>query len=231
MSSSRIEDTEKWSKRSGGDQLEDSDDEPSEKGPEEEDFDGPRGPKSASDAIWELLIMFGIFASGVGFVAQFMGLRVLTYPCSIAQLAAIFIMALIRAIIRRRLGRIPALCVALPRYELDFLATHITFCPRFRRFQEANNSWYPYFRQSPDLIWQWGVDTAKPQDESPFLFRIQRRLRTRRPTPSMQMKRQKQTKPTQRLKDKTSSATNVSAITYTLNRRRISSCSAYGEAG
>lgn len=58
-----------------------------------------------------------------------MGLRGLAFPCSIAQLGAIFIMALVRAGIRRRLGNPIEHCSALQWYELDFLASRIVFHP------------------------------------------------------------------------------------------------------
>lgn len=54
-----------------------------------------------------------------------MGLRGLAFPCSLAQLGAIFIMALIRAAIRRRLGEPMEHCNAFQWYEIDFLATRI----------------------------------------------------------------------------------------------------------
>lgn len=65
-----------------------------------------------------------------------MGLRGLAYPCSIAQLLAILAMAFIRALIRRRLGKIPAYCPVIADYELDFLATQIVFRPGFREYSQ-----------------------------------------------------------------------------------------------
>lgn len=44
-----------------------------------------------------------VVAAGMGFTAQFMGLRGLTYPSPIAQILAIVVMTVIRAVIRRRL--------------------------------------------------------------------------------------------------------------------------------
>ncbi|EXF73778.1 hypothetical protein CFIO01_07406 [Colletotrichum fioriniae PJ7] len=86
------------------------------------------------EGLWEWLTVGAALSAGIGFTAQFMGLRGLAFPCSIAQLGAILIMALIRASIRRRLGRVPTHCRALDGYELDFLATQIVFYPEIREF-------------------------------------------------------------------------------------------------
>lgn len=56
----------------------------------------------------EFVTIAAAVAAGSGFVAQFMGLRGLPYPCSIAQVLGIFLMASVRVFIRRRLGRRPA---------------------------------------------------------------------------------------------------------------------------
>ncbi|KAG5754659.1 hypothetical protein H9Q70_002679 [Fusarium xylarioides] len=82
-----------------------------------------------NEFFWECLTVAAALSAGIGFTAQFMGLRGLAFPCSIAQLGAIFIMALIRAGIRRRLGDPIEHCSALQWYELDFLASQIVFHP------------------------------------------------------------------------------------------------------
>jgi hypothetical protein len=84
--------------------------------------------------MWGTLTVTGVLAAGGGFVAQFVGLRGLAFQFSIVQLIGIFLMTFVRAVIRRRLGLIPGHSRALEDYELDFLATHITFCPKFRNF-------------------------------------------------------------------------------------------------
>lgn len=43
---------------------------------------------------WELITVGAAVAAGTGFIIQFIGLRGLTYPISIAQLVAILLMAL-----------------------------------------------------------------------------------------------------------------------------------------
>ncbi|GAB1319546.1 hypothetical protein MFIFM68171_09756 [Madurella fahalii] len=68
-----------------------------------------------------------------------MGLRGLPWQCPIAQLLGIFLMALVRALIRRMLGRIPLSCRVFPKYELDFLATRIVFDDLFPRPGEKPN--------------------------------------------------------------------------------------------
>lgn len=71
-----------------------------------------------------------------------MDLRGLSWPCSVSQLGAIFVMALVWALIRRRLGKIPFFCRAPPGHELDFLATRIVFYPDFRDFDNARDNGY-----------------------------------------------------------------------------------------
>jgi hypothetical protein len=122
---------------------------------------------------WEILTTIGVFAAGGGFVAQFVGLRGLAFPCSIAQLVGIFLMALVRALIRRRLGLIPGHARALEDYELDFLATHITFCSKFRKFHKVseNNRQYLGNTMPPDVLYQWRVRLSEAAQDSPFFFR------------------------------------------------------------
>lgn len=127
---------------------------------------------------WELLTLVGVFSAAGGFIAQFIGLRGLAYPCSIAQLAAIFLMALVRALIRRRLGRIPGHSLALAGYELDFLATHITFCPGFRNFHHISPENQQYIQETtpPELSYRWRVKTPRPGEIPPFWFRLPKEI-------------------------------------------------------
>ncbi|KAK5652908.1 hypothetical protein OQA88_9386 [Cercophora sp. LCS_1] len=130
---------------------------------------------------WELLTVLGVFSAGGGFVAQFIGLRGLAYPCSIAQLVAIFLMALIRALIRRRLGRIPGHTKAMAEYELEFLATHIVFCPEFRNFhrETPQNVQYLGDNGGAEVKYKWEVNLSRPEDETPFYFRPAKELNSR----------------------------------------------------
>lgn len=120
---------------------------------------------------WELLSVGGAFAAGAGFIAQFMGLRGLPYPCSVAQVIAMFLMALIRAFIRRRLGRIPKHFSALARYELDFLAILIVFCPDFRT---QKIGFAPeYFT---DRNFQWQASAPEISKREPFFFEVPKNI-------------------------------------------------------
>ncbi|KAF7540966.1 hypothetical protein G7054_g967 [Neopestalotiopsis clavispora] len=122
-----------------------------------------------TQTFWEWLTVAAALSAGVGFTAQFMGLRGLAFPCSIAQLGAIFIMALIRAGIRRRLGRIPHFSPAYPGYELDFLATQIALDPDFRRFRKMEKKSKTQRREpTQDVFIRWMVRTPNRQQHTPF---------------------------------------------------------------
>lgn len=118
--------------------------------------DDPQVYGATASKLWKGLTVVGVTASGVGFIAQFFGLRGLAFPCSIAQLLAILIMALIRAGIRRRLGRIPAHCAVVAKYELDCLATQITFSPNFRTFHQHTTGNELYTGNvTTDKLYRW----------------------------------------------------------------------------
>jgi hypothetical protein len=126
-----------------------------------------------SDLPWKVLTVFAAGAAGMGFVIQFMGLRALAYPCSIAQLVAILLKALIRALIRRRLGRIPAYCGAFTNYEMDFLATCLVYSREFREYQ-ANHlpEPFPLREKRSKKILRWKVRTAGDAPSLPFRFNV-----------------------------------------------------------
>lgn len=115
--------------------------------------------------LWQLVTLGAAGSAGIGFVAQFMGLRGLAFPCSIAQMGSIILMALVRAWVRRRLGRRPENRVALAGYELDFLATHITFNPELRNFQWCKKkSQQPFGKQrAPTEFCRWEIITQYPK--------------------------------------------------------------------
>ncbi|RSL58762.1 hypothetical protein CEP53_006033 [Fusarium sp. AF-6] len=122
-----------------------------------------------NEGFWQWLTVGAALSAGLGFTAQFMGLRGLAFPCSIAQLGAIFIMALIRASIRRRLGRVPVHCLALERYELDFLATQLVFYPEVRASHQPRKGEENYGRDRlPSDFCRWKVKTADPKQQSAF---------------------------------------------------------------
>ncbi|UPL02498.1 hypothetical protein LCI18_013432 [Fusarium solani-melongenae] len=129
----------------------------------------PSSGTGKNEGFWQWLTVGAALLAGLGFIAQFMGLRGLAFPCSIAQLGAIFIMALIRASIRRRLGRVPTHCPALEGYELDFLATQLVFYP------DARNSHLPEKREMdygegmlPSEFCRWKVRTTDPEQQNGF---------------------------------------------------------------
>ncbi|KAI3587286.1 hypothetical protein IWW34DRAFT_875 [Fusarium oxysporum f. sp. albedinis] len=130
------------------------------------------------DSFWEWLTVAAALSAGIGFTAQFMGLRGLAFPCSIAQLLGIFVMALVRAGVRRRLGRVPVNFPALSGHELDFLATQIALSPKFRNFL-----WYS--KEKVGLLeterprtepCQWKISAPDPGQPTPFLFRTPEKL-------------------------------------------------------
>lgn len=79
---------------------------------------------SVSLNIWCII---GTFASITGFVLQFEGFRGISWACSIAQLVAIMIMTIVRAIIRRGMLDKPATEKITPDYEMDWLALKVGF--------------------------------------------------------------------------------------------------------
>ncbi|KAH7154391.1 ankyrin repeat-containing domain protein [Fusarium sp. MPI-SDFR-AT-0072] len=112
----------------------------------------------------DFLAITAILAGGAGFTIQFIGLRGLPWPCAVAQLGAIIVMAIIRALVRRRLGDDPNYCHAPSRYELDLLATQLVDSSRSlspdRSFKSSKQDW------------TWRVDTAKHRLRSIYSFRI-----------------------------------------------------------
>ena len=112
-------------------------------------FAGPKNKVIASsrhghsgkiELVWQGSTVVAAVSAGVGFTAQFMGLRGLTYPCSIAQVLAIICMTIIRAFIRRRLGHAPKSNRLSDEYELDHLATTIASAPDIENLHEPKNS-------------------------------------------------------------------------------------------
>ncbi|KAI8655590.1 Protein SSH4 [Fusarium keratoplasticum] len=131
---------------------------------------GPHSSRGGkNEGFWQWLTVGAALSAGLGFIAQFMGLRGLAFPCSIAQLGAIFIMALIRASIRRRLGRVPAHCPALEGYELDFLATQLVFYPKVRTSDQCGKGEENYGGDKlPSDFCRWKIKTADPKQRNAF---------------------------------------------------------------
>ncbi|OBS27877.1 hypothetical protein FPOA_01819 [Fusarium poae] len=72
-----------------------------------------------------LLPLVAVLFGGTGFTVQFIGLRGLPWPCAISQLGAMIIMAIIRALIRRRLTKTLKHHCVLEKHELDYLAIQL----------------------------------------------------------------------------------------------------------
>jgi hypothetical protein len=73
----------------------------------------------------EAITLSGTVISLCGFVVQFTGLRGMHWSVSIAQLVAILIMTILRAIIRRHLANHPKAESLVPDYELDWLTLNL----------------------------------------------------------------------------------------------------------
>jgi hypothetical protein len=127
-----------------------------------------RNPDSYSTKLvnttWEWITVVGAVASGAGFTCQFMGLRGLTYPCSLAQLGAIVLMVILRGFIRRGLGRESAHSPMLSGYELEHLAILITYLPEFRAFDELERDYGGGEDTEPlKEVFGWEVVLPKPR--------------------------------------------------------------------
>ncbi|KAJ4303131.1 hypothetical protein N0V90_002023 [Kalmusia sp. IMI 367209] len=83
-------------------------------------------------------------------------------------LGAISLMALIRALIRRRLGKIPLFCHALSSHELDFLAARIVYNDDFREFDDAREQNDHLRDVDPKNICIWKVVTPRPNVQDRF---------------------------------------------------------------
>ncbi|EEU34422.1 uncharacterized protein NECHADRAFT_102067 [Fusarium vanettenii 77-13-4] len=122
--------------------------------------------KTAPGTPWKFLTVLGSLAAGSGFITQFVGLRGLPYPCSIAQLGAIVLMAVIRGFIRRHLSRRPESLDATPEYEIDFLAMKITYCQSFREYEQPSVD--EPRDEGLDMVYQWEVLAPKPRSRDLF---------------------------------------------------------------
>ncbi|KAF4999887.1 hypothetical protein FGRMN_2125 [Fusarium graminum] len=112
----------------------------------------------------DIRALTALLAGGAGFTIQFIGLRGLPWPVAVAHLGAIIVMAVIRALIRRRLGENTHHCIVPSGYELDFLAIQLveTNCRRFPCLEEDSRS-----RQQ---VLSWRVDTAKHGNGAIYSF-------------------------------------------------------------
>jgi hypothetical protein len=143
------------------------------------------------DTPWWLhyLPFVAVVAGCSGFTVQFIGLRGLPWPCAVSQLIAIMMMALIRALIRRRLGRGMRHCKAAKNYELDYLAIRLvnTQCEMFNNNKKqpdnSNSKWLrfkekkshskdqsPAEDQAPEKVLVWKVETVEVTKSGTYSF-------------------------------------------------------------
>ncbi|WXC42291.1 hypothetical protein QX201_002070 [Fusarium graminearum] len=141
-----------------------------------------------------LLPLAAVLFGGTGFTVQFIGLRGLPWPCAISQLGAMIIMAIIRALIRRRLTKTLKHHCVLEKHELDYLAIQLVqkkgkvFSDDPREKKDSTKKWdigtnvrsalskmgrnKPKQNQNPSTeVLVWKVDTAsdvafKPKEDS-----------------------------------------------------------------
>ncbi|KAF1959247.1 ankyrin [Byssothecium circinans] len=76
---------------------------------------------------YEFLTICASVLGVVGFILQLEGLRGLAWPTALSQLGAIFLVALLRAIIRRRLGESPTTISTFAGHELDWLTLRLVY--------------------------------------------------------------------------------------------------------
>ncbi|KAH8743703.1 hypothetical protein F5882DRAFT_498905, partial [Hyaloscypha sp. PMI_1271] len=70
----------------------------------------------------EVKAVIGAFISICGYFVQFVGLRAMHWSASVAQLGAMVVMALLRALVRRNVAQPPKAQNLLPGHEIDWLA-------------------------------------------------------------------------------------------------------------
>ncbi|KAG5655398.1 hypothetical protein KAF25_000647 [Fusarium avenaceum] len=140
------------------------------------------------DAPWWLhhLPLVAVIAGGSGFTVQFIGLRGLPWPCAVSQLIAIMVMALIRALIRRRLGTDIRHRKAAKNYELDYLAIRLvsTECKMFDNNENNShsNGQRPAEDEMPEKVLRWKVETVEINKFGAYVF-LYPRLRERNNSP------------------------------------------------
>ncbi|EKJ79093.1 hypothetical protein FPSE_00694 [Fusarium pseudograminearum CS3096] len=117
--------------------------------------------KGGGALVWkrDIRAVTALFAGGAGFTIQFIGLRGLPWPVAVAHLGALITMAIIRALVRRRLGEDTQYREVQSEHELDYLAIELVendgcILPH----PEKNTKPLPEVLQ---LVLSWRVDTAE----------------------------------------------------------------------
>ncbi|PCD24237.1 hypothetical protein FGRA07_11216 [Fusarium graminearum] len=107
----------------------------------------------------DIRVVTALFAGGAGFTIQFIGLRGLPWPVAVAHLGALITMAIIRALVRRRLGEDIQYREVQSEHELDYLAIELVEndgC--ILRHPEKDKKPPPEVLQD---VLSWRVDTAE----------------------------------------------------------------------
>lgn len=103
---------------------------------------------------FELLAILAALFGMAGFILQFEGLRGLAWPTAVAQLVAILFMALVRAVVRRRLGTPLSTIPATAGHELDWLSLRLVFDDApLASHRDADDS------ETATLVPQWRIST------------------------------------------------------------------------
>ncbi|KAF5008414.1 hypothetical protein FDECE_5320 [Fusarium decemcellulare] len=140
------------------------------------------GPQTSSDqkelrqsdharTILEIKTFWGCGLSLSGFVLQFVGLRRMHWSASIAQLISVIIMTILRAAIRRGLGKAQRSTKLLPRYELDWFAMCFgdpKTAPFFNNSEstgEPTNFWLVSTGDDKSVCAPLRPSTCPPEDE------------------------------------------------------------------
>ncbi|KAH0541543.1 hypothetical protein FGG08_004018, partial [Glutinoglossum americanum] len=114
--------------------------------------------ESARKNYLEVLTVLGIVCGIFGFIVQFAGFRLSNWSSAIAQLVAVFLMTILRAVVRRGLVKNPAKKQLDEKYEMDWLALQIAENPNFLRdFSDPGNAKQP---SAPN----WEVITPNPDN-------------------------------------------------------------------
>ncbi|KAH0553022.1 hypothetical protein GP486_006781 [Trichoglossum hirsutum] len=87
-----------------------------------------------------VLTVLGVAFGMLGFIAQFEGFRLSNWSNTIAQLVAVFLMTILRAVVRRGLTTRPVVEKLPEAYEMDWLALKIANDPNFLKSFDDSNS-------------------------------------------------------------------------------------------
>ncbi|KAF5689053.1 hypothetical protein FDENT_4555 [Fusarium denticulatum] len=116
----------------------------------------------------EVITLVASISAALGFILQFMGLRGLAFPSSIAQLIAILIMAGVRAWTRKGLGKEIYSRSAATGYELDTFATCLFLNQPNLSREEAHKE--TPGENPPEQLFHWGIMTLDIRSPVPIEY-------------------------------------------------------------